>query len=260
MTFRNPLSAVFVVVGSGFILCNSMEPRARASDSIAAPTIFGAVHGHDGKPIQGATVRIWTANVRVGYSPFCPSCYADCGKSTRTAAGGEFVIGPVDRTLVFRVLLVAKGCEPKFVKVDPLKYEALDATLEPRPKIPDDVRRVLSGRVVGPRGAPIAAALVEPFGWKAGDHRAWDDIPGTDPLAVTDEDGRFQILVGKAVESLDLQITAAHSAKESSRWFRRECKRTVCNWRKGRRSVAVSLTTASRPRESKSAWHRPIAR
>jgi hypothetical protein len=50
--------------------------------------------------------------------------------------------------------------------------------------------------------------MVEPFGCKTGERRWWGSLPGTDPLAVTDEQGRFELVSEKPIDALDLQVSA----------------------------------------------------
>lgn len=40
----------------------------------------GAVQDAAGRPVEHATVLIYHAGVKHGYSIMCPSCYIDCGK------------------------------------------------------------------------------------------------------------------------------------------------------------------------------------
>src|SRR4051794_13135582 len=94
----------------------------------AAPArvdLAGAVTDEAGHPLSGATVYVYTAGPRQGTSPFCPSCYADCGKRRVTDAQGRFRIPAVDPSLVFRLLAVRDGYEPAFLaKADPLQGES----------------------------------------------------------------------------------------------------------------------------------------
>jgi hypothetical protein len=42
-------------------------------------TITGQVTDAAGKPVEHATVLVYEAGVKKGYSIFCPTCYTDCG-------------------------------------------------------------------------------------------------------------------------------------------------------------------------------------
>ena len=91
---------------------------------------------------------------------------------------------------------------------------SVSVTLKSRPSLLDDPRRIVSGQVVGPRGEPLAGALVEPFGCKTGEKRWWGSMPGVDPLAVTDEQGQFQIVAAEPMDGLDLEVSARAFAKK----------------------------------------------
>src|SRR6185312_12755931 len=54
--------------------------------SIAAEpaTLIGKVTDSAGNPIEHAAVMVYEAHVRTGYSIFCPTCWADCGKHAFT--------------------------------------------------------------------------------------------------------------------------------------------------------------------------------
>jgi hypothetical protein len=95
-------------------------PTPSTTNSAARPDLLGHVLSTNGLP--HATVFISTAGPKVGTSTFCPSCYADCRKSAKTDAQGDFKIESLDPQLRFQILVVAPGYKPKFVsKVDPAK-------------------------------------------------------------------------------------------------------------------------------------------
>src|SRR5437879_3959048 len=54
------------------------------------PDLVG--HVRAGDLIPKATIFIFTAGPKVGTSTFCPSCYADCRKSAKSDALGEFKV------------------------------------------------------------------------------------------------------------------------------------------------------------------------
>src|SRR5262245_58361713 len=95
--------------------CSAPAARGPAAEGERArPALAGRVTS-GGTPVAGASVLIYTARVREGTSPFCPSCYADCGKRDATDAGGRFAIPSLDPGLVFRVLVLADGYTPRFL-------------------------------------------------------------------------------------------------------------------------------------------------
>jgi beta-lactamase regulating signal transducer with metallopeptidase domain/uncharacterized GH25 family protein len=156
-----------------------------------------------------ATVFIETAAPKTGTSTFCPSCYADCNKHSRTDAQGRFKIESLDPQLTFKILVVAKGYKPTSVsEVDPARgsqnFEL--APIESADAAPD---RSLRGRVVNPQGQPVEGAVVEMVGieTKAGG-ASWGMLDGIDPLAVTDEHGEFLITAKKPFELMDVKVSA----------------------------------------------------
>jgi hypothetical protein len=207
-------------LASAIVLCGFLSrPFApcpvAAEDTAAHGEIVGTVLDSAGKPVQGATVRIWTAGARVGVNPYCPSCYLDCSKSAESDSAGAFTVKSLDPTLVFRVLFVKKGYEPKFASVDPLNHKPMEVKLEARPSLPSNPRQILSGQVVDSHGKPVVAALVAPFGCKDVRGRLWGGLEGTDPLAITDEAGRFEIVSAHSAEAFDLEVTARALAKKN---------------------------------------------
>jgi protocatechuate 3,4-dioxygenase beta subunit len=71
--------------------------------------INGKILGADGKPMEHATVLVYEARVRNGYSAYCPTRWVDCGKRTITNAEGEYSIPGLNSDLVFK-LLVVQSC------------------------------------------------------------------------------------------------------------------------------------------------------
>ncbi len=187
----------------------------RATPSVGGTALIGAkltgtVRDSDAKPVAGAMVMIWTASVKHGYSTYCPSCYADCFKRAVTNAEGAFAISRVDPGLRFRLLIIREGYAPRFAaQVDPFDGPAGITLTRRRPV--DDPHRVLHGHVVGPRGEPLAGALVEAESvWyqEAGGHstRTWGAPKWVDPLAVTNDQGDFEIASVKAASSMTVTV------------------------------------------------------
>lgn len=179
------------------------------------PDLVGQIQNTNGEPIV-ATVFISTAGPKVGTSPFCPSCYADCRKSAKSDANGNFKIESLNPQLRFRILVVAKNYRPKFVgKIDPAKGPI---TVKLKPANLSDARpeNSVRGRVVNPKGEPIIGAVVESHGIHQKDgHSRWGSLPGVDPLAVTDERGEFLITSKNPFQSLDLKVQARMFANKT---------------------------------------------
>jgi hypothetical protein len=148
----------------------------------SAADLSGAVQDEKGQPISGATVKIYTAGMRTGSSPVCPSCWADCTKSAKTDPNGAFQIKDVSDRLVFRLLILAAGFEPTFFGADPQKGPA-----QPRLKSRDlstfHDKQILQGQVLGSDLKPVAGVTVEPD----------FNQQGLDPVAITDEPGEFAL-------------------------------------------------------------------
>src|SRR5215471_3809308 len=114
------------VVGVSVVSCARSFPDERVN-------LTGQVIDSGGKPIERATVMVYHAGVKKGYSTYCPSCYADCGKRTTTDAKGMFTFKGLRADLWFELLVALDGYEPTFVKkVDASSSEPIVATLVQR--------------------------------------------------------------------------------------------------------------------------------
>src|ERR1700722_11907324 len=111
--------AVSISLALGALLTASSK-NSWADPATPRPDLTGTVKDTDGKPLPQATIFIYTAGPKEGVSVFCPSCYAGCRNHATTDPAGHFKIESLDPSLIFRVLVVGKGRQPKFVaKVDP---------------------------------------------------------------------------------------------------------------------------------------------
>jgi hypothetical protein len=162
-------------------------------------TITGRVTGGSGNPIDHATVLVYHAGVKVGYSTFCPSCYADCGKRAVTDGRGSFSITNVSPDLKFELLVVRDGYVSAFVKsVDPAMGPARTAVLRPKQAV-GDPERLVRGTVVDSGGVPQKDAIVKAQGIlfddpAQGGHVAmYGEVASLDPIAVTNDKGEFEI-------------------------------------------------------------------
>lgn len=158
------------------------------------PEIVGRVLDTAGNPIVDATVMVYHAGPTTGYSLFCPSCYADCGKRQVTDTNGMFSFHHLSSGLWFKLLVAKTGYDPRFVeKVIPTTDVPVTATLDARPRV-GDPNRVFRGRIVDSNGLAQHDAVVQPVGalWDA-KTAAYGTIPGLDPIAVTDQQGVFEI-------------------------------------------------------------------
>ncbi len=190
-------------------LVNSNSQSHLASAATRAD-LTGQVLAKDGDSLPvAATVFIATAGPKVGTSPFCPSCYADCQKSAKTDAAGNFEIKSLDPQLRFQVLAVAKGFKPKYADhVDPEKGP-ITVKLEPVEMDAAPPGNCLHGRIVDAKGKPVAGAVIEAHGIRTrnGGGR-WGSLPGVDPLAVADDNGEFLITSQKPFDQMDVKVSA----------------------------------------------------
>jgi hypothetical protein len=155
--------------------------------------VTGRVLDSSGHPISDATVMVYHAGVLNGYSTFCPSCYRDCGKRTKTDASGSYTISSLPSGLWFELLFVRDGYAPEIVRVKDMSAGlAPVATLKTRSSVADPSHMV-SGHVVDAGGRPVPDAVVTTIGIEDEHGSMIGTIPGHDPLAVTDQNGRFEI-------------------------------------------------------------------
>jgi hypothetical protein len=177
----------------------------------ALDTLNGAVHDAAGQPIAGASVFISTAAPRKGIGVLCPSCYPDCRKSAVSDGEGKFVLRDLDPELKFRLLVVARGFAPAHTHqhIMPATGAAV-ITLKPRDLQHRKPERVVRGKVVDANGDPIARASVSPDGVRRGNGGQFGALAklGIDELAVTDDEGEFQLGVGEDGDALYLLIKA----------------------------------------------------
>jgi hypothetical protein len=183
-----------------------------AAAAARSSTITGSVKDSSGNPISNATVLVYSAGVRTGYSIFCPTCYIDCGKRASTDESGGFTIPDLADDLVFNLLAIKQGYAPKWIRhVDPLKGAAGPAVMKSRNPI-SDPSRVLRGRIVDARGTLVRDALVEGEvvttrgpGGQVG--REFNPPGWTDRLAVSNEDGEFEIAYGTAAVNMSALVS-----------------------------------------------------
>ena len=196
----------------------------------ARPDLIGSVTAKGGQLVS-ATVFIATAGPKVGTSPFCPSCYADCQKSTKTDTAGNYVIKSLDPQLKFQVLAVAKGFKPKYVSgVDPAKGP-VKITLSPIELADAPPANCLHGRVTDAKGKPVVGAVIEAHGLRTKNGGHWGQLPGVDPLAVADDNGEFLITSQQPFEQMDVRVSARGFANQ-----------TITELASGSEAHAITLT------------------
>jgi hypothetical protein len=174
-------------------------------------TLKGKVTDVAGRPIEHATVMVYHAGVKTGYSTFCPSCYADCGKRTFTDATGTYTFTHLNPDLWFELLVVSDGYGPVSVKnVDPSIGPAT-AVLSPRSSI-EDPRQMVRGRVVDSSGNLLSDVVVQPQGVASDLGPVIGTVPGLDPLVVTNDKGEFEVNYEGSASKMLLLVEARDMA------------------------------------------------
>jgi Carboxypeptidase regulatory-like domain len=154
-------------------------------------TLTGSVTDPTGKPIDHATVMVYHAGVKTGYSLFCPSCYADCGKRVFTDAAGTYSFANLAPDLWFELLIVRNGYVPVIIrKVDPSSGVPTTAVLTIR--LTGDPLLMIRGRVVDANGNPLRDVVVQPHGVESKKGMMIGHVPDLDPVLVTNEMGEFE--------------------------------------------------------------------
>jgi hypothetical protein len=127
------------------------------------------------------------------------------------------VIPSLDPHLRFRLLVVAPGCEPRFVeKVDPADGE-VKITISPYSEDKLKSSTMIMGMVIDGKGQPVAGATVGPEGVVVGPVTHWGGTDRyVDPLAVADEHGRFRLFCTNTVERVQAVVEGRGVAK---RWI-----------------------------------------
>ncbi len=194
------MNRVLAIVAFSFLANATLFAADRA-------TLTGKVTDARGNPLEHATVIVYHAGVKKGYSTFCPSCYTDCGKRAITDAGGSFTFDGLSRDLWFELLVVRDGYTPAFIKrVDPLGGPAATASLVVRTPVRDP-NRAVRGRVVDAHGTPVRDAVVTPKGILTSGGLALYGTPqGLDPIAVTSEKGEFEIAYSESASKMALMV------------------------------------------------------
>ena len=164
--------------------------------------------------VSNAWVFVYSAAPREGLGILCPTCYPDCIKRARTDAEGKFLIEPVDPNLMFRLLVVAKGYRPDFIRdVDPL-FGGAHLSLKPLKMTNMPPENRVTAKLIDPEGKPLGGARIEVDGTRYGQSSMYGGTTGkVDPMAVTDENGEFFLDCTNGIDAITVGITARSVAK-----------------------------------------------
>jgi Carboxypeptidase regulatory-like domain len=177
-------------------------------------TVHGKVTDANGIPLEHATVLVYEGHVRTGYGVYCPTCWVDCGKHAVTDAAGGFTISSLSPDLVFKLLVLKNGYSATFVeKVDPASGPAETVSLKPRMPV-EDTSQLVRGRVVNSHGRAVKDAVVEQAGvlLRGGGRMFGTGRDWIDPMAVSNEEGEFEIAYSKPAAGMILTVNARDMA------------------------------------------------
>ncbi|MCC6155004.1 MAG: hypothetical protein IT367_14660, partial [Candidatus Hydrogenedentes bacterium] len=171
--------------------------------------ITGAIYDNADKPIEDATVYVYTAREKEGLNLLCPSCYADCGKRSVTQSDGSFTVESLDPSLAFNLLVVHREYAPLLIeRIDPQTgaVKAKMSRIDPARLTAD---RSVRGRVVNSEGQPVRDAVVEPA-WEILADGSWNGSPrhDIDSMYVTDERGEFVLTSEKPLKEVTIKVSA----------------------------------------------------
>lgn len=237
---RTPIMLLTLVV------CQFTGGIATSGDDAAKwSALSGKVSDPQGKPLAGVRVDISTAAPKVGRGIFCPSCYLDCAKWARTDEAGEFQLKALDPKLKFRLLIAAPGRKTVQTELVDPQVGPVQITLPPAPTDVDR-SRVVSG-VVTLSGVAVPGALVEPTGGKNSAKRWYGRVDGVDP-AVTDESGRFAMILPKGMLALDIEVTGDGF-----------CGKKISSLEPGGEAVGIEVNSGARVTGSVVRFGQPVA-
>jgi hypothetical protein len=196
----------------GFLLIASLAFAAIGAEQPGR--LEGVVEGVGGLPVSNAWVFVYSAAPREGPSVVCPTCYPDCGKRARTDAQGQFMIEPVNPNLMFRLMVLAKGHRPDFIRdVDPL-FGGGHLTLKPLKTTNTPPENRVTVKLIGPAGNPVIGARINVEGTRYGPYSYSSSTTGkVDPMAVSDENGEFFLDCTNGVDAITVSVEPRGLAK-----------------------------------------------
>jgi hypothetical protein len=190
------------------LLAAILSSAASLLGATPRPSLTGTVLDSKGSPLDGVTVMVYHAGVKVGYSTFCPSCYIDCGKRAITNAKGAFEIKDLAPDLWFTLLAARDGYVPKTTQsIDPVEVPTVSLKLAAKPPT-TDFSGTVRGRVVEADGSPVPDAIINPIGLIIGEGSTYGTVPGLQPISVTNKQGEFEVAYSKPTPKMLLEVEA----------------------------------------------------
>lgn len=186
---------------------NSLGIAGEATNAVK-PDLLVTVYNEGAEPLTNAMAFIYSAKPRLGPSFANPTSYPDCRKRARANARGQLKIESVDSNLLFRVLVAAPGRQPVFVELVDAERGPLDVNLMPVNQPELLPHKFLRGRVVDPRGQPVAPAIVSFQFYFGEEANRGGQVPGVDMWAATDTEGRFVITADKRFDVMSVTVEA----------------------------------------------------
>ncbi len=213
------------------------EPPAR-------PDLTGSVVDAAGIAVPNVQVMILAAGPRQGSNPLCPSNYPDCGKKVFTDARGDFRLPSLDPTLDFCIAALAPGCEPAIQsqilpESGPVKLSLRAGDFS---QVPPE--RQITGRIIGPDGAPVVAAVIDVEGVENKNSTRWGGNDITVGMTVSDGNGEFHLSGRKEFTAVQTLVNAAGLAP---RWARLEAGKAMFLRLKPGATVRGRLVKDGRP-------------
>lgn len=155
----------------------------------------GQVTTPDGKPIEGASVRVVGASASAHEDQVCPAILAGVGKTYACDAEGRYELVELDPRLKYELTVTAAGHKAHLIEnLSGAATKAITTKLKPQDAEVDQTAAVV-GRVLDDEGKPLAGAVVEIYGESKGTGNGTSEqfggITEIDPWAVADAEGKF---------------------------------------------------------------------
>ena len=194
------------------------------AEPLARPDLAGQVLDASGAAVPNIQVMILAAGPRRGNSPLCPSNYPDCGKRVFTDPQGNFRLSSLDPSLDFCIAALAPGHAPAIQSKILPEAGSVKLILRANDSSSAPPERRITGRMIGPDGAPVAGALIDVEGVENKNSTRWGGNDVTDGMTVSDGDGEFHLGGRKDFTALQTRVSAAGLAP---RWARLEPGKTA---------------------------------